>query len=196
MPQVSLNLAALQVYLFTHCCFLMASQKGNSGPALAHPSANLCYGTLLDRAPGLEEETAPFSPWHLPPAPNTAFHLKGSLLFLPKMLLALVTGRVANLEIGSLVDLDSFAVPQEVSGGVHWVHLSRGARTTLWPWSVELLCRECCWLLFLGPFRASLGIFGREDAQKGETQSSQEGLRQGTTRNIKSQNSACKRNRS
>lgn len=42
MPQVSLNLAPLQVYLFTHSCFLMASQTGYSGPALVLPAANLC----------------------------------------------------------------------------------------------------------------------------------------------------------
>lgn len=52
-------------------------------------------------------------------------------LFLLKILLVLITGRVANLEIGSLVDLDSFAVLQQVSRGVHQVHLSGGARTTL-----------------------------------------------------------------
>lgn len=89
-------------------------------------------GALLERGPGLEEETAPFSPRHASlPAPNPAFCLKGSPLFLLKMLLAVATGRVANLEVGSLVDLDPFAVLQQVSRGVHQVHLSRGARTTL-----------------------------------------------------------------
>jgi len=53
MPQVLLNLAALQVYLFTPSCFSVASQAGYTGPALT-PAAFATYSVaLLGRGPGL-----------------------------------------------------------------------------------------------------------------------------------------------
>lgn len=55
MPQVSLNLAALQVYLFTPSCFLMASQAGYTGLALTLPDFVRYSGALLGRGRGREE---------------------------------------------------------------------------------------------------------------------------------------------
>ena len=55
MPQVSLNLAALQVYLFTPSCFLMASQAGYTGPVLTLPAFVRYSGALLGRGQGLGE---------------------------------------------------------------------------------------------------------------------------------------------
>lgn len=85
MPQVSLNLAALQVYLFPHSCFLMASQACNTGPALTLPAFIRYSGVLLGRRPGVGEEMTPFSPGDAAfPAPNPVFHLKGNSLLPPK----------------------------------------------------------------------------------------------------------------
>lgn len=55
MPQVSMNLAALQVYLFTPSCFLMASQAGYTVLVLTLPAFIRYSGVLFGRAPALGE---------------------------------------------------------------------------------------------------------------------------------------------